>query len=243
MTKKNFLILVIAIFTMGSIYGQTNNTMAPNTITVDFGPTIIGASMAQTGNLMGEEGLSTSGFGIAAQYERNITRQFSVAGRFAYLGIGMGLFGQEGDDVGKLSFDIKSFSVEGHGRFYPFRRETFFLDAMLGYGNLTTEIKGFLKVDGIEDSVSENATRSYLKYGGKFGWRFCFGSQPGGFVFEPAFGFSGGLGLSKPLGDQLRNAFDSDPDDIDDINAYFFILENFVFIGGPRVTLSFGWRF
>ena len=238
MAKKGFLVLVIAALAAGGIFAQTD--MANNTITVDIGPTLIGLGISQIGNLISDEnGISTSGFGIAAQYERQISRPLSVAGRFAYLGGGMGLV--ESDT--SVDMDLKSFSLEGHVRFYPFG-ETFFLNGMLGYGYLSSAISGTVDMlVGPNQRVSFTGTRSYVKYGAKLGWRMSFGRQGGGFTFEPSIGYYGGIGLGDTLGDQLMDEVGGSPADMQEFNDMFKILENYIFIGGPRVSLSFGWRF
>jgi len=116
---------------------QTKQTMWPdfaempkNTITVDIGPTIVGLGIGAVGNLLGgDSGLSSTGFGIGAQYERQITQKFSAALRFAYLGGGFGYAGDSNDSGANiktsLGLDMKSFSIEGHARLYPSGEHSF----------------------------------------------------------------------------------------------------------------------
>jgi hypothetical protein len=216
-----------------------------NTITVDFGPTIIGAVYGGVGNLVGgETGLSSSGFGIAAQYERQLRENLTVAGRFAYLGFGFGTKMSEEGLSAQLRMDISSFSIEGHLRFYP-SADTFFLDGMLGYANLAMKFSGgvIVKEDSgppAEEKISFGASRHYFKLGAKLGWRVDFG-KPGGFIFEPCFGYYGGIGLGDTLGKKLSNNIEGDID-LTNIDPLFKILEG-IFIGGPRLSLAFGWRF
>ena len=246
MAKKSLMALIIGTLIAGGAFAQTTyQAMAKNTITVDVGPTIVGAVIGSVGKIIGDDsGISSSGFGIGAQYERQIFRHMSVAGRFAYLGGGLGYTETENNLDASLEMKFSSFSIEGHARYYPFG-ETFFLDGMLGYGNLSMNFSGSVYAEEggqkTRESVSFTALRSYVKLGAKLGWRISFGKK-GGFTFEPALGYYGGIGLGDSFGKQLSSELDEG--DIDnDLDAMFQILENFIFIGGPRVSLSFGWRF
>jgi len=242
MTKKCLLALALVLFVAGGAFAQTDSeTMPKNTVTVDFGPTIAGAAIGALGTLMEDDadGLSSPGFGIAAQYERQILKLLSAAGRFAYLGGGLGFVEKEGGLRAELKMNIYSFSIEGHVRLYPFGRRTFFLDGMLGYAYMSTTFSGEVIVDGIKESASFTASRNYFKYGAKLGWRIDFG-KPGGFTFEPSLGWYGGAGGGDTIGKQLNNAVGSEVDGLDEMFSAF---ENFIFIGGPRLALSFGWRF
>jgi hypothetical protein len=268
--RKIAAMLVLAVFAAGWSFAQTDGEYVPddtkpavekmpapmpmNTITVDFGPTIIGAVIGAAGDIIGEEGLSTSGFGIAAQYERQIVEKFSLGGRFAYLGggigLGMGSVEEDGIDVDtSVSTKISSFSIEAHTRFYPWAK-TFFLDGMLGYANMAADFSGTVVVSthGQKGSktVSFTGSRSYLKLGAKLGWRIDFG-KPGGFIFEPSFGYYGGIGLGdtleKRIADDINKKTGGEIENIDGMDMMFTIMEQFIFVGGPRLALSFGWRF
>ncbi|MCL2441830.1 MAG: hypothetical protein FWD14_08815 [Treponema sp.] len=246
--KRLLLVLVIVMFAAGGVFAQ-----AKNTITVDLGPTIIGGALGAAADLIGDDGLGSSGFGIGFQYERNIIEQLSVAGRFAYLGFGMGMkdtfqVTEEGVVVTvntEIGIDISSFSLEAHARYYPGR--TFFLDGMLGFANLTMGVNGSFagsaEGEKVELKLSESISRQYLKYGAKLGWRIRFGNQRG-FTFEPAFGFYGCAGLGKTLGTQIVNILGPEAEKFsDELDEAVSLLEKYFFIGGPRVTLAFGWSF
>jgi len=197
-------------------------------------------------DFIGEEGLTGSGFGIAGQYERQLSRPLSVAGRFSYLRADLGMKDTDEEGSMEVNMSLVSFSVEGHVRFYPFG-DTFFLDGMVGYANFQTDFSGKLYEHGtLTDSLKFPADRSYVKLGAKLGWRISFGRN-GGFTFEPAVGYSYGIGLGtsigKQVGDKFKDKFDEDDFDTSSIADMASILENFVFIGGPRVTLAFGYRF
>jgi opacity protein-like surface antigen len=142
MAKKILMMLVLAVIIAGGVFAQEDfeetdsvqadygeadtvqtdsaktdfAAMAKNTIVVDVGPTIIGGLIGVAGDMIGEgEGLSSSGFGIAAQYERQISKKFGVAARFAYLGGSVGISDEDTDSGATLStnlgIDMSSFSI------------------------------------------------------------------------------------------------------------------------------------
>ena len=248
MAKKNLLAAIITVLVAAGAFAQTDfASMAKNTITIDVGPTIVGFGFGLAADYIGDEGLSSSGFGIAGQYERQLSRPLSVAGRFAYLTGGLGLVAEEERDGGrgslKTDISLTSFSGEGHVRFYPLG-DTFFLDGMLGYAQLKADLSGSIKVDASGFSqtqpVSFAATRNYIKIGAKLGWRLSFGKN-GGFTFEPSIGYSYGIGLGDSIEDKLKDYLDGKK--ASDVDEVFNYIENFVFVGGPRVSLAFGYRF
>ena len=221
--------------------------MPKNTIVVDIGPTIIGVGAGVAGNMVDMEGLSTKGFGIGGQYERQLLKRLGVALKFTYLGVGAGV---EVDDT-NVNLDISSFSIEGIARYYPFGG-TFFLGGMLGFAHMQLAASGKIEFDGDTDTssvedISFNVGRGYFKLGAKLGWRIDFG-RPGGFTFEPSIGYDVGIGVGKPLGQSLANEIsriggDQDAGDFEGLDEPIKLLENFVFVGGPRLSLAFGWRF
>jgi len=244
MLKKCVLLLVFASIIVGGVSAQTDfQTMPKNTLTLDLGPTIVGIGIGIIGKTIDEEGVSVSGFGFAAQYERQILETVSLGGRFAYLGGGFEYRQKENGLEALLGMRIDSFSLEGHVRYYPFG-SVFFLDGMLGYANMAVTFSGqLIGDDGGGNKKKEEASltisRSYLKLGAKLGWRIDFGN-PGGFTFEPSFGYYGGIGLGNTIGKQLSILFRTD---IGEFDKMFTMFENYIFVGGPRLALSFGWRF
>jgi len=248
MAKKCLFASVLALFIAGGVFAQVDFELIPkNTVTVDIGPTIVGLSIAGLGNRIGDSDVGTTGFGIAAQYERQILEKLGVAFRFSYLGGGIGI--SEKDDYGNtatLEMKLHSFSLEGHARFYPFGR-AFFLDGMLGYGYMGLTLSGKVTVTdentGKKQSVSASDTtpRNYLKFGAKLGWRIDFG-RPGGFIFEPSFGWSFAHGLGDTLGKQLMAKVGGDAEDAKDYDDMFALFEKYG-LGGPRLSLAFGARF
>jgi len=249
MGKKGLLLLIMVTLAAGGVFAQSDfASMAKNTVTVDVGPTIAGFAIGKAVDIIGEEGITGSGFGIGGQYERQLSRPLSVAARLAYMKADLGIAVTEsyvgGSGSLKTDLSLASFSAEGHVRFYPLG-DTFFLDGMVGYAQLKTDFSGsaIIQVTG-GSSHTQNITpftvaQNYIKLGAKVGWRFCFGRN-GGFTFEPAFGYSYGIGLGDPIKDQFTKKLGGDAPDVDEAFKY---LEKYVFIGGPRVSLAFGYRF
>jgi len=235
--------------------------MPKNVITIDLAPTIAGLSFGATSSIFESLGdafglgelksiadFDTKGFGIGVQYERQLMEKMSVAGRFAYMSMGTGL--KLGSDLGKTNIDISSLSIEAHIRY--FFDETMFVDGMLGYANMTAKFgyEGTDPVKTITDPTNSVAkggfdvTKDYFKLGVKLGWRIDFG-EPGGFVFEPSFGWSFGIGTGDSI---VKKAISSMGKDIDDSTDKMLTwltwgIDNLIFVGGPRLTLAVGYRF
>jgi len=209
-------------------------------ITLDLGPTIIGLLIGAIP--IGD--LEFSAFGFGVQYERQLFERLSIAGRFAYLGssIGYTYNGEEGEKL-KSSLDLSSFSLEAHPRVYPFG-SSFFLDGMIGYADMSIGIKGDINLESGDtyDATKKSieVSRGYFKYGVKLGWRADFG-EPGGFIFEHSYGYYGASGSGSTFGKQLSKKIKADIDSgFDDALG---LLEDWLFVGGVRMTFAFGWRF
>ena len=208
-----------------------------NTITLDLGPTIIGIAFGAvpTGDL------DISGFGFGLQYERQLFERLSVAGRFAYLGTSI----EYSDKDSKFSQDLSSFSLEAHPRVYPFGG-SFFLDGMFGYANVSLDLKGKVETDNGPRNAKISISRSYSKFGGKLGWRADFG-EPGGFIFEHSYGYYSASGFGNTMGKraskEISKQINEDVNIGKDVDDAFALLEDFLFVGGPRVTFAFGWKF
>jgi len=208
-----------------------------NTITLDLGPTIIGIAFGAvpTGDL------DISGFGFGLQYERQIFERLSVAGRFAYLGTSI----EYSKKDSKFEQDLSSFSLEAHPRVYPFGG-SFFLDGMLGYANVSLDLKGEVETDMGPEKANISISRSYSKLGGKLGWRADFG-EPGGFIFEHSYGYYSASGFGNTMGKQASKEISkktTSPVTVSkDIDDAFSLLEDWLFVGGIRVTFAFGWKF
>jgi len=259
MVKKNLVMAVLAVCAAGAAFAQMDfEEMAKNTVTVDLGPTMTGAFFGTFGDMLAgndEEGLRSSGLGIGAQYERQLSEQFSVAGRFAYLGTGVVMSDTYTDSTTNteesaiLEVDLASFSIEGHVRFYP-SGGNFFADGMLGFANMLVGFSGQI-VEKLEHTKGEpldtniSVSQGFLKLGAKVGWRISFG-QNGGFTFETALGYSFGIGIGDTVGQQLaqqmKDKMDADIDQ-DSFDKAYGTIENLIFIGGPRLVLGLGYRF
>jgi hypothetical protein len=236
--KRTCVLVLILAMVGGVVFAQDN------TITVDIGPTIIGLAFGSMESMMGgaeDAGVDTTGFGIAAQYERQLMEQLSVGLKVGYLTCGMGMSDEFEGAKTEYGMTLASFSVEAHVRYYL--GGTFFLDGMLGYANLGISFSGDFTYEegGVKkkEKVSFTVPRDYLNFGAKIGWRIDFGN-PGGFVFEPSLGYYGGFGLGDSLGAGLSKKIGTD---VTELDPMFKMLEDFIFIGGPRVSLAFGFRF
>jgi len=265
MKKAILLTLILAVLSAGVAFAQEEDDFPKNVITVDLGPTVAALLFGGTssalegmGKIVGldlsQGGFKTSGFGIGAQYERLLTERVGVAGRFAYMQMGTG---STLGDFGKTSIDITSFSIEAHIKY--FFDETMFVDAMLGYANMTAKFGYEVSLPGIPSLSNPNppptitkkgfeVPRDYLKLGVKLGWRFDFG-EPGGFVFEPSFGWSFGISNSPTIVDKASAALMGDKGKSMDSTTKQILefltggFDGLVFVGGPRVVLAVGWLF
>jgi len=252
MLKKVLLVLIVAVFAAGGAFAQNNfASMAKNTITVDVGPTIAGFLAGPLGSKAADiisgntniSDISTSGFGIAAQYERQLLRQLSVAGRGVYGKYDVGFGYVDRGIKANPDLDITSIAAEAHVRFYPFG-ETFFLDGMAGYARLSADLSGTVAASGISTAATASEASDYLKFGGKLGWRISFGKN-GGFTFEPAVGYYAGIALGDALGKKVSASLSKQLAgyEVAGLEDIFSLAENFIFIGGPRLSLAFGYRF
>jgi hypothetical protein len=170
-----FTVLVAVVF--APVFAQ-EKSFASNAVTIDVGPTLAGfATSSAISQLASGGSAKGTGFGIGAQYERVLFTNFSVAGRFAFLSLGV----KDGSDEIKLN----SFSVEAHARWYP-TGKTFFLDGMAGIGTIGLDGK-------FQDDSFSSETFVFFKPGAKLGWKVDFGN-PGGFVFESALGWAWAIG-------------------------------------------------
>jgi hypothetical protein len=215
---KKYQLVFVFVFLLtatGSIFSQDKNrenSFLKNTIVID--PLWAFSSLvanAQTG---------TSGITTAIQYERQLSNTTSVVGRFEYDGKG---FSENGDDIFQTTY-----SIESHARYFPGRKNTFFLDGMLGYALFNYQVE------------AKNSISHFFILGGKFGWRNDFG-KPGGLIVEPSFGYYWTIGdFNKetreriiPEYDFFANLFLTTP------NSFYKDL----FIGGLQLSIMVGYRF
>jgi len=246
MVKKGLLALIIVVLVAGGAFAQNSySSMAKNTVTLDVGPTIAGFIAGPLGSkaagIVSDDisDIKSGGFSIAAQYERHILmKQLSVAIRGVYGMPDVGFNYKDGGITASPDLDMTSLAGEGHVRFYPLG-ETFFVDGMVGYARLSANLSGSLV--GVPITVSGiTASSNYFKFGGKVGWRISFGDN-GGFTFEPSLGYYAGIPLGNSLGKELM----ASPllQTAKGIDEAVSVLETFALIGGPRISLAFGYRF
>ena len=245
MSRGGLSVFILMVFIAVGVYSQG----APrNTVTVDVGPTIVGVAFGLAGDiLINEDNNASYGLGIAAQYELQPFNELSFAVRGSYLNVDFGNVDSNWDYRAETGMGMTSFSVEGHVRYYPFSGGVFFLDAMGGYGRLMADMSGDIGVSILDEReaepISSTLSRDYVKIGGKFGWRMSFGREGGGFTFEPSIGYYHAIGLGDTLVKQLSETTVDEIVRFNDFDDAFSIFERLVFIGGPRVSLSLGWRF
>jgi len=261
MLKKLILSLIIASLSIGNVIAEDSggdkekDKIAYNTIIIDFFPMILGfTTPAVLKKVFGDNISKTSGFGIGAQYERNLTEKFSLAFRLDYFG-----------DNAETNISLRSFEIsyinlftidfENQFRYYPKGR--FFIGALYGYTHLNIKMDGradYTDDMGIDlhDSFSLGIKRNSIKIGARLGWRIRFG-QNKGFTLETSLGYDIGIVFGDDYINQFKKGIVGDQsylflqkmkvDGIDGVANIFDIAENFIFMGGPRFSLSLGWSF
>jgi len=239
MFKKLFLVLVIAVLISGAAFAQYDHT-----ITVDVMPLWVSLQyfmMNQEQGILQELGIDSSLFGIGFQYENQILPKVSLLGRIAYFGFGMGNSWNEESISARLQYNMNAWQFEGHARFYP--GKVFFFDTTLGLSRLGANFSGSIIGEGddgekIRINISDNPSRYYIKSGIKLGWKIPIKRV----VIEPAIGYDVIVArLGNSFGQQMFSSASSSV--YNELDEMFSILEDFAFIGGPRVYLSIGYRF
>jgi len=246
---------------------------ARHTITVDVMTTVTGIVIGKVGKKFFDSMLEDfkfkdmddvnvsvntdlSGLGFAFQYEYQPFQRMSFAAKFAYLDMGASMNSKVTKSIdilevglnSKLEGDISLLSAEGHLRTYTFDG-VFFLDLVLGYTDVSMSFKG---EDLIEsdfgtmelESIKFKASQGFFKPGFKFGWRVSFGKN-GGFVFEPALNFCYAmrLGSSSLVEQIMKETGRKYSKNVKNIDEKMELIESIGLIGGPGLSLSFGYRF
>jgi hypothetical protein len=219
MPKKISAVLVLLLLSCGTVFADDADeeiVMPKNTITVDVGTTAYFLLLTGILNIVNLDS-SMYVIGIAAQYERQIAEKVSAAVRLEY-----GILDTPGSEP---KWRMSSFSVEGHGRYYP-GQGVFFLDGTLGYANV------FADFSSTKREIKPSA--HYFKFGAKLGWRIDF-DKPGGFVLEPAVVYYGAVGTDLEAGYEkyLGNIF----------NFLTNSIARGLFVEGLRFSLGLGYRF
>lgn len=223
MVKKIILVFGFLLLLSGIVFANDENEeiYPKNTVTIDTG------LLLYTPIFWGISDFSYHFIGTALQYERQISKNISLAGLVGYRGLYIFDTDYYGDDYKTI---MSAISLEGHCRYYP-NGETFFLDGMLGYAN-------FYYLASYGTVIESNS--NYFKFGGKIGWRIDFG-KPGGFVLEPSFGYYGVIGKTniRFIEDDsyVGLFFDSLLN-----QTYDYLIKGF-FVGGPQGSLMLGYRF
>ena len=120
MEKRAVFVLAFLLLTNGVPFADDVDkeiALPQNTITVDVAPLAYYLVFEGILNLFSLGFLSTNTFGIAAQYERQITEKASMAGRAEY-----GIVSISGD---QFKWIMSSVSAEIHGRYYPAQKFLF----------------------------------------------------------------------------------------------------------------------
>jgi hypothetical protein len=213
------LALVFFLFAGGTVFTEESDeeiSLPHNTVVIDVAPLIGGQFM----RLLYLDTDRTIIYGFGVHYERQLTKNSSVSGRFAYGRMAFFDYNHYGDN--DYYQDMSSFSGEGHYRYYT-ANDTFFLDGMLGYSNFI-----------YDSSYEERTIIHYVILGPKVGWRIDFG-KPGGFVLEPAVGYYLAIGKNKNFyNDDILSKL---------ANVMNNMMAKGILAGGMRVSLGLGYRF
>jgi hypothetical protein len=212
------MVLVFLVMVNGYIFSDDEDDENNENV---FPKNIITADAALTFSTLFTSGImETPVFGAAIQYERQIVRKVSVAGRFEYRGMGI-------SSSGGNRTNLTSFSAESHGRFFP-GGDTFFLDGMLGYAFFNYKNERI------------NSTSHYFKLGPKLGWRIDVG-KPGGLVLEPALGYYFAVGKTNIA--FLEGSDETSASLNQWLNQLWGYLVKGYFVGGPQFCFGLGCRF
>jgi hypothetical protein len=167
--KKIIVIFVLAAVMFQPAGARENGQIAGgkplNEIKADIGPLFVPLFISEFMAVIYAE---TSGFGMKAGYDRNLSDRFSAGVDFAFITA----------DVTYESFDaaIRGLEAGIHGRYYPWRK-IFYLQAGLGVVSSNLDITG---TTGPLDDFKEKF-EPYTGVSGTFdmgfGWRFILGGH------------------------------------------------------------------
>ena len=221
MAKKILLAWLLFMISSGLIFADSpddENNFPKNTISFDGGLLVQNLFLMGMLNIVDYDSKAAA-FGAAVQYERQMTRNFSLLGRLEYKYLGIS------------TLDMSVFSIGGYARFYPTGR-VFFLDGNLGYSVFHMENK---------DAVMPLS--HYFRYGLRLGWRIDFG-RPGGFIMEPSLGYNGVIGYTRAWFDPDESSGNSFRDSLNFLayGMYDIFVRQF-FVGGLAFNICFGYRF
>jgi hypothetical protein len=194
-------LLLVGMFSLALAFGSVGGAFAENPLfDLKSGPTPQKSVVfVDAGTMLSY--LVTGGLGVGAGYEKSFGDTWTGLIHAAVGGYDYG--------SGDTAF---SFQLDVHGRYYIFKTalDKLFLDLGLGY-----EYYGRT----YESNSDWNYSVSSLTITPKVGWKFIFGK---GFVVEPAFGWTIGIGLNKP-----------------DVSSGVSLYT----AGGPSIGVGLGWAF
>jgi hypothetical protein len=212
MTKKIIFIVGFLLLASGLVFADNASEeiqLPKNTIAVD-----IDLFLLLFSGVMMLMDYHAPTFGVAVQYERQITEQVSLGGRFGYSSMNI---------LDHTDLSMSSFSINGYGRYFP-GRGVFFAGGSLGYAN------AFFN-NNISNSMSH-----HFRFGGILGWRINFG-KPKGFVLEPSISYF------MSVGTRLNTGYDDNEFLGDMLDTLYSLIASGLFISGPRFNIALGWRF
>jgi hypothetical protein len=107
--------------------------------------------------------------------------------------------------------------------------------------DIETMPKNTITVDFRPTVVAAAKTKQFTFFlkGGKLGCQIKT-DRDGRFIIEPSLGYNGGTGPVNTIGQKITKEIAGNVKDFDEALAK---LERFLFSGGPRFSLVFGWRF
>ncbi|GHV89301.1 hypothetical protein AGMMS50267_16610 [Spirochaetia bacterium] len=182
-TKKWSKKLLVAMFSLALTFGSVGGVFgASDLFNLKSGPT------AQKSTIFVDVGttlryLMYDGIGGGVGYEKSFGDTWTglihaAAGLYTYSSI-------------QSAF---AFQIDVHGRYYIFKTalDKLFVDLGLGY-DFYKYTHEYTSYDG--EKYDWGYDQSSLTITPKVGWKFIFGK---GFVVEPAFGYTIGIGITKP---------------------------------------------
>ncbi|MDR0331609.1 MAG: hypothetical protein LBH93_07875, partial [Chitinispirillales bacterium] len=216
---------------------QDYTPIAEKTLFVDVAPIVVGLTPGIIGKIFGGGELGGLGFGIGVQYERRLLEEFSLMGRFDYIGVTtMTLFNE------KQIYHMSNISFEMHARIYQsvHHGSAFFFGGYVGAGFAEIDSDVDVEFDYYSKSkYKATASRLYLKLGPSFGYRNMFGKS-GKFSYETSFGYRIAF-MGEPLAKQVTDV--AADNDLYFTENLWRNVENFIIIGGPRLVVAFGYSF
>lgn len=151
-------------------------------------------------------------------------------------------------------------SVEAQARYYPMN--SFYVGGMLGFAgmaigyedkvNIAYDVRDWfgrlVESESIVEGAKVKPWRNYIKIGPVVGQRSAFGGPRGGFVWDTYLGYHIAFGMGDKYTNRLietatrEDKFSSDSEITNGLEDIVDALE-MLFMSGPRISSSIGWRF